>query len=143
MENRNYSNLKAGFQFSKLILLFWMLTCFLGSFSTVFIERFWVNQVIGFHMSISDALFISVLLTIITMLISFPVVCVVNMFLKRKENKSKWVLSLLLALFVFLFVLVYVFSGSVVDTLCLVGPFLVFTIVFGWMYVKMYRSYLQ
>jgi len=137
--NVKQENIKQG----KTGLVFWFLTCLLGSFVVVSIDRYFWNQDEGHFMSIPDLIFLSLLMTVIVLICSVPTIITIYL-LSRKSNKlGLQIKSSLLVTFVTSFIVVLYLSKSTSDTLQITSPFFLLAIMFQYFYLKIERSIIE
>lgn len=121
-------------------LVFWFLTCLLGSFVVATIERYSWNQVEGNFMSITDLIFLSGILTAIALISSMPTILVIHLLSKKMKSLGLLInLSLLLTFGIGFFVVIYL-SKSIYDTLQILVPFILFAFTFQFIFLRMEHS---
>ena len=120
---------------TKISVLFWFITCLLGSFVASEINRFSFNQQVGFHISFIDGILIAGILTLVSLVASSPLFFVFIYFINAKNGRKP--LILLTSLFLVVCCLtVFYWSRSILDTFLLLFPYLLLTILFAIILVK-------
>ena len=122
-------------------LLFWFLTCLLGSFIVVSIERYKWNQIEGHFMTISGLILIGTLLTLIALISSAPTIVAINYLSRKTKNLGLLITTSFLLTFAVGFFVVLYLSKSVSDTLQILSPFFLLSFAFQCIFLKIVRSY--
>jgi hypothetical protein len=124
----------------KIGLLFWLLTCFIGSIIVITIERQLFNEREGFYMSIYDGILLSIIMTIITLLGSSPVILAIYWFSTRLKSLVQLVTTALLLAFLIAYIITLNLSNSYFEALYITGSYFVFAFIFEFAYLKIEHS---
>lgn len=121
----------------KLGLLFWLVTCLLGSIIIVEIERQLFNKTLGFYISFSDNILLWFVLTGIVLLCSSPVILTIYLLSKRLKNLGRMITITLILTFILALSIVYFLSKSYFEAFYLTSPYFLFAFILELFYIKM------
>ena len=129
-------NIKHG----KIGLLFWFLTCVIGSFVDVSVERYYWNQVEGHFISFPDLIFLSGILTVIALISTTPTILAIYFLSRKSNNLGLLISSILLVTFIIGFIVVLNLSKSISDTLQILSPYFLLSFLLQYFFLKIERS---
>lgn len=119
--------------------LLWLLTCTLGSYTGVSIERCQWNKTEGHFMSIPDLILLGGIVTAIALIISTPVILSIY-FLSGKSKNLGFLLNLsLLVTFAVAFLVCTYLSKSMFDAIQILGPYFLLAFISKYIFLKIER----
>jgi hypothetical protein len=136
MINNNEKLIKNG----KIGILYWFISCLLGSFVLVAIERNSINNVKGFHLSLLDGVVLTLLMTAVTFIISSPVIFAIFYFSKRTKQLSKSITRSLVFTFILAYFGTYYLTQNLIESLYFIFPYFLCAFVFKYFYLKFEKS---
>lgn len=126
-------------QKGRIGFVLWLLTCTLGSFIGVSIERFQWNKPEGHFLSVPDLILLSGIVTAIALISSAPLILSIY-FLSGKSKNLGFLLNLsLLVTFAVAFFFVTYLSKSMVDALQILCPYFLLALISKYIFLKIER----
>jgi hypothetical protein len=132
-----------GIEHRKIGLLYWFLSCFFGSVLVGEIERQVINHMQVFHISLfMDGIYLYLILTVISLAISFPMVVIVYYLSKKKSASdfNKLVTTSLATFYLLTICLNYFMSNSLWEAFYLTSPYFLIAFSFKLRYLRILRA---
>jgi hypothetical protein len=127
-------------QKGRIGFVLWLLTCTLGSFIVVSIERYHWNKTEGHFMSIPDLILLGGIVTAIALISSTPTILSIYFLFGKSKNLGLLInLSLIITLLVGFFVVTYL-SKSIFDAIQILGPYFLLAFISKYFFLKIERT---
>lgn len=121
-------------------LLFWFLSCFIGSITVVEIERYELNDIKGFNMPISEGIVLWFFITLLTLIVSSPLILLIYFLSKKTRQLAKIITLTLLIAFIITYFITVELSRSYFEAFYITSPYFLLAFIFEFIYLKIERS---
>lgn len=124
----------------KISILFWFLTCLIGSIIVIEMERYLLNIKGVFNISYSEGVFFSSILTTLTLIVSFPFMFLSYFYIKKGFNQKKVIYTIGFLFYIAVLFTTFYLSNSIFEALYFTIPYIILSLIFGFIYQKLYSN---
>jgi hypothetical protein len=119
----------------KIGLLYWLFTSFLGSVFAVEIQKYYFNKIYGLNITISERILFWFIIMFFVMLISSPLIFIINLLVRKEYNLAKVIMTGLGISCILSYFITSYFTESYYEAFYIVVPYFIIAFILGWKYI--------